>query len=102
MAWLEKRGQRYRINLDYQGRHFSRSLKTGDKREAQALLKGCDRSLPENFGEFSLVSEKWVHSWAILNFGIAKKRHPNQAWVVACDPSQERMPDVIFYHFEPV
>lgn len=47
MPWLEKRGKRYRINLDYDGQHLSRSLKTGERREAEACLKRVEANLHE-------------------------------------------------------
>jgi hypothetical protein len=41
MAWLELRGTTYRINFWHGGRHYSRSLKTGDETKATATkLRG--------------------------------------------------------------
>jgi len=45
MAWLEKRGKRYRISLDFNGRHISRALKTGNKREAETILVRLEDNL---------------------------------------------------------
>jgi integrase len=47
MAWLEKRGNVYRINLDLNGQHVSRSLKTSDPDEASACLKRVEANLHE-------------------------------------------------------
>jgi hypothetical protein len=44
MAWLEKRGDRYRIKFRHAGRNESHPLKTGDHREA----KGCLDRFEEN------------------------------------------------------
>jgi integrase len=47
MAWLEKRGNVYRINLDICGQHISRSLKTDDPDEASSCLKRVEANLHE-------------------------------------------------------
>lgn len=47
MAWLEKRGNIYRINLDLHGQHISRSLRTSDAEEADACLKRVEANLHE-------------------------------------------------------
>jgi len=39
MAWLEKRGSRYHLNLEFRGQHFSRSLRTSDRKEADGCRK---------------------------------------------------------------
>ncbi|MBL8797947.1 MAG: tyrosine-type recombinase/integrase [Planctomycetia bacterium] len=47
MAWLELRGNTYRINFWHGGRHFSRSLKTGDETKATATKLRVEESLSD-------------------------------------------------------
>lgn len=47
MAWIEKRGEMYRINFRYGGRHFSRSLKTGDESKAEGLRLRVEETLSD-------------------------------------------------------
>lgn len=45
MAWLERRGDLYRLKFRYGGREHAQSLKTGDRREAQALMGKLEENL---------------------------------------------------------
>jgi hypothetical protein len=47
MAWIEKRGTRYHINLEFRGEHVSRSLRTNDRRLADACLKRVEANMSE-------------------------------------------------------
>ena len=47
MAWLELRGETYRINFWHCGRHYSRSLKTGDPTKAEATKLRVEESLSD-------------------------------------------------------
>lgn len=47
MAWLEKRGSRYHLNLEFRGQHLSRSLRTTDRKEAEGCLKRAEANLTE-------------------------------------------------------
>ncbi len=47
MAWLELPGNTYRINFWHGGRHFSRSLKTGDETKATATELRVEESLSD-------------------------------------------------------
>jgi hypothetical protein len=47
MAWIQKRGSRYHLNLEFRGQHFSRSLRTKDHKEAEACRKRAEANLNE-------------------------------------------------------
>src|SRR5262245_1940648 len=47
MAWLELRGDTYRINFWHGGRHYSRSLKTGDETKAAATKLRVEENLSD-------------------------------------------------------
>jgi integrase len=47
MAWLEKRGKSFHVNFFHGGRHYSRSLKTGDPKKAE----GAKARLEENLAD---------------------------------------------------
>lgn len=47
MAWIELRGQTYRVNFWYGGRHFSRSLKTGDATKAASAKARLEETLSD-------------------------------------------------------
>lgn len=47
MAWLEFRGKTFRVNFWHGGRHFSRSLKTGDPRKAEATKIRLEENLSD-------------------------------------------------------
>jgi integrase len=47
MPWLVKRGERYQINIEFRGEHISRSLRTADRKEAEACLKRVEANLSE-------------------------------------------------------
>jgi hypothetical protein len=45
MAWLEKRGESYRIIFRFAGRRFARSLDSADRREAKSALTRLEDNL---------------------------------------------------------
>jgi len=45
MAWLERRGENYRIKFRYGGKNYQHALKTGSQREAEALLGRLEDNL---------------------------------------------------------
>jgi len=45
MAFLEKRGYRYRIIFRYDGQRFTHTLRTTDRREAETLKGGIEKTL---------------------------------------------------------
>jgi integrase len=47
MAWIEKRGSRYHLNLEFRGQHFSRSLRTSNRKEADGCRKRAEANLTE-------------------------------------------------------
>lgn len=47
MAWIEKRGSRYHINFFHGGRHFSRTLKTGNAKKAEAGKARLEENLAD-------------------------------------------------------
>jgi integrase len=47
MAWVEKRGERYHLNLEFRGQHYSRSLRTKDHKEAEGCRKRVEANLSE-------------------------------------------------------
>jgi hypothetical protein len=47
MAWIEKRGETYRINFRYSGRHFSRSPKTGEESKAEMTRLRVEEALSD-------------------------------------------------------
>lgn len=48
MAWLEKRGNLYRIKFRHAGRNLSHPLKTGKDDEAQGLLYRFEETLRDH------------------------------------------------------
>ncbi len=47
MAWLELRGDTFRINFWHDGRHYRRSLKTGDERKAAVTKLWVEENLSD-------------------------------------------------------
>ncbi len=47
MAWLQQRGTRFHINLEFRGQHVSRSLRTSDPKHAAACLKRVEANVAE-------------------------------------------------------
>src|SRR5271170_8351595 len=45
MAWLEKRGGRFRVGFRYAGKKFHHELKTESEREANALVGRVEENL---------------------------------------------------------
>ena len=45
MAWLEKRGDKFRIKFRYCGKNYQHALKTKVQREAEALLGRLEDNL---------------------------------------------------------
>lgn len=45
MAWLEKRGERFRIKFRYGGRNYQHGLKTENQREAEGILGRLEENL---------------------------------------------------------
>src|ERR1700682_3243084 len=47
MAWVENRGKTFHINFFHGGRHFSRSLKTGSEKKADAAKARLEENLAD-------------------------------------------------------
>jgi hypothetical protein len=47
MAWLERRGNVYHVNFLHGGSHYSRSLKSGSQKKADAAKARLEETLAE-------------------------------------------------------